>query len=484
MLRLEPVELFLKKAPNNNNDLSEYYWWSHFLFDCGYPPDVPLSARLPPECVRNQAWAGWEKHLIIAIGHAGPLEYLPRLENASTLQDIWTIMEKVAVPVLRIDGDRNDRARSDASSSSRDRRAHKGKAVDHTSSSDSLASSGETDEGDADPIVPDDHNFSSGGSPPLCGGEYGSSSQAAAGSLPEGESDESPPHCPFPETSTMDGGNTTFSFAELGVSSEQYSSALSRLYIPMPVERPFAAGVTPEGGPPPPDDEESPSLEIDALSGHGIEWPTKDQPGPYSGSDDFWNFLLGRVKAVTNAENPPPTEAIRGVLEENTMIAFNMGISRDCWMSFIEDIWGEVCRRDAKVAWAPYDQRIQCVNAVERERIARLQCELDEARSFLNQEAREAAEKSEEEATLARDGGKFRQSVSSKAKEVKWLKRKKPSCLYFIHLSDGECFQSPDTLILLWGVNLHAVRRQRDAPVDGLTYMICLVVDALPFLAG
>ncbi|MQL76692.1 hypothetical protein Taro_009096 [Colocasia esculenta] len=380
-----------------------------------------------------------------------------------------------AAPALRIDGDRNDRAHSDASSCSRDRRAGKGKVVDYTSSSDSPVSSGDTDEGDADPIIPDDHNFLPGGSPPLCGGEYESSSQAVAGSLPEGESDESPPHCSFPETTAMDGGNTTFSLAELGVSSEQYSSAPVEAYIPMPVERPSAARIIPKGdtvgddgglrqanynlepstlpfdgenfdpypadfpppsqgfyaeqldfvrpsshevgveernslpgNPPPLDDSGSPPLEIDALSGHGIEWPTKDQPGPYSRSDDFCNFLLGRVKAATNAENPPPTEAIRGYV-------------------------------DAKEAWSPYDQRIQALEsdicsltsdaderdswitevrkrqktratkiAAERERITRLQREFDEARSSLDKEAREAAKDSKEEATLARDGGKFR----------------------------------------------------------------------------
>ncbi|MQM08655.1 hypothetical protein Taro_041513 [Colocasia esculenta] len=69
--------------------------------------------------------------------------------------------------------------------------------------------------------------------------------------------------------------------------------------------------------------------------------------------------------------------------------------------------------------------------AAERDRIARLQRELDEARSSLDQQAKEAAEAPEEEVTFAGGGGKLRQSVSSKAKEVERLKRKKPLCLYF-----------------------------------------------------
>ncbi|MQL82837.1 hypothetical protein Taro_015314, partial [Colocasia esculenta] len=69
--------------------------------------------------------------------------------------------------------------------------------------------------------------------------------------------------------------------------------------------------------------------------------------------------------------------------------------------------------------------------AAERDKIARLQRELDEARSSLDQQAKEAAEAPEEEVTFAGGDGKLRQSVSSKAKEVERLKRKKSHCLCF-----------------------------------------------------
>ncbi|MQL95774.1 hypothetical protein Taro_028446, partial [Colocasia esculenta] len=432
-----------------------------------------------------------------------------------------------AIPAPEVVGDRSGEALLDVPFSSRRKRASKEKVADYTSSDDSSASCDETNKEGIDPVAPDDHNSLPGGFSPLHRGEQGSTSQATADFLPEDESDEPPPHYPFPGTAEIDGGNTTFTFSELGLSTEQYSSAPVKAYVPMPVEeRPATGGASasdphfcdqlfswgiagpysipatsgdggpqqtdynpepsilpfdggnfdpypadlssssqgfyaeqsdlvrpsnPEveveernsspGDPPHLDDGGSPPLEIDALSGHGIEWPARNQPGPFSVSDDFWGLLLDRVRAVMDAENPPPTEAVRRVLEENTTIAFNMGSSRDRWMGSVEEIWGEVCRRHARVAWAPYDQRIQALEsdicsltndaderdsratevrkrqktraskiAAERERVARLQRELDEARSSLDQEAREAAEESEEEATFARDGGKLRQS--------------------------------------------------------------------------
>ncbi|MQL74258.1 hypothetical protein Taro_006623 [Colocasia esculenta] len=64
---------------------------------------------------------------------------------------------------------------------------------------------------------------------------------------------------------------------------------------------------------------------------------------------------------------------------------------------------------------------------VGKENIVWLECELDEERSSLNQEARD----SEEEAAYVRDGRNLRQLTTSKARAVERLKRKKPSCLCF-----------------------------------------------------
>ncbi|MQL93669.1 hypothetical protein Taro_026308 [Colocasia esculenta] len=68
---------------------------------------------------------------------------------------------------------------------------------------------------------------------------------------------------------------------------------------------------------------------------------------------------------------------------------------------------------------------------VEKGNIARLERELDEERSSLDQEARDEAKDSEEEAAYVRNGRNFRQLTTSKVKEVEQPKRKKPSCLCF-----------------------------------------------------
>ncbi|MQL76672.1 hypothetical protein Taro_009065 [Colocasia esculenta] len=68
---------------------------------------------------------------------------------------------------------------------------------------------------------------------------------------------------------------------------------------------------------------------------------------------------------------------------------------------------------------------------VGKENIARLERELDEERSSMNQEARDEAIDSEEETAYVRNGRNFRQLTASKVKEVEQPKRKKPSCLCF-----------------------------------------------------
>ncbi|MQL72971.1 hypothetical protein Taro_005320, partial [Colocasia esculenta] len=92
---LEPIELFGRKTTDIHGNLPEYDWWGNLLSDLGHSAKVALSVRLPPECVNHPGWVRWERHLTIAIGHAGPLEFLPRLENASTLHDVRNIMQRV-----------------------------------------------------------------------------------------------------------------------------------------------------------------------------------------------------------------------------------------------------------------------------------------------------------------------------------------------------------------------------------------------------
>ncbi|MQL95010.1 hypothetical protein Taro_027676 [Colocasia esculenta] len=186
--------------------------------------------------------------------------------------------------------------------------------------------------------------------------------------------------------------------------------------------QPSAPEVEVEGGnlsysnPPPSDfdDGGSPPLGLEALSEHGVDWPARARPSPGPEDEDLWNFLVDRVRAVVDSEDPPPIDAVKRVLKEKTTLAFNSGISQNRWMSFVGDIWDEVCRRHNSVVWASYDQRIQTLEGdicsltrdadrcssrlaevrkgrkarklkitAEMENLVRLQRELEEARSSL-----------------------------------------------------------------------------------------------------
>ncbi|MQL68048.1 hypothetical protein Taro_000331, partial [Colocasia esculenta] len=87
--------------------------------------------------------------------------------------------------------------------------------------------------GEAPLNVPSSSRCRRAGSPPLHNREFVSSSQVAMGFLPEAENDESPSHDPFFGTTTMEGDNTTFTFAELGLSTERYHSAPVEAYVSM-----------------------------------------------------------------------------------------------------------------------------------------------------------------------------------------------------------------------------------------------------------
>ncbi|MQL99770.1 hypothetical protein Taro_032494 [Colocasia esculenta] len=139
------------------------------------------------------------------------------------------------------------------------------------------------------------------------------------------------------ETAIMEGDNTTFTFAELGLPSEQYPPASVEAYVPMPVGEFPVGRLVPEGGlnfinqspfPEPQaysafqmgdttgndeglpqmeynpetsallmdvgegntphlDNSGSSPMELDAFPGHGVEWPTGIQPTSLPLGDDF-----------------------------------------------------------------------------------------------------------------------------------------------------------------------------------------------------
>ncbi|MQL95660.1 hypothetical protein Taro_028326 [Colocasia esculenta] len=61
-----------------------YFWWRHFLLDCGYPVDAPLTSPLLPSVTRV-----WEQHLQHSIIRVGPREYVSWIESGTTLQYFW-----------------------------------------------------------------------------------------------------------------------------------------------------------------------------------------------------------------------------------------------------------------------------------------------------------------------------------------------------------------------------------------------------------
>ncbi|MQM14033.1 hypothetical protein Taro_046958 [Colocasia esculenta] len=160
------------------------------------------------------------------------------------------------------------------------------------------------------PIASGGHASLPGSSPLLCGVERENSSWAATDFMPEIDDNESSSDCLFLEIAVTDDGASVF--AELRVSTKQYSFAPVGPYIPMPAKEYSAMESTPAG----------------------------DQ-------------AMLRVTMVVGKEN-----------------------------------------------------------------IARLECELDEERTSLNQEARDEAKDSEEEAAYVRDGRNLRQLTTSKAKAL------------------------------------------------------------------
>ncbi|MQM12441.1 hypothetical protein Taro_045360, partial [Colocasia esculenta] len=237
---LAPTELFWTKAVTINNGSSGYYWWSHLLSDCGYSPAVPLSTRLPPESIGHPGWARWEKHLINVIGNFGLLEYIPQLENAETFQDVRDIVKKVgsaysttfsqlvprpssestAALALGTNRNRGNRSRPDVLSSSNNRRVEKAKEVACASSSGD-----EADGVNTTPSLADERD-SLPGSPSIFHGEgNGSTLQAMADPLPEEGTDGAPSHFAFSGMAEADVDCPGFTYAELGASGEEYSSA-------------------------------------------------------------------------------------------------------------------------------------------------------------------------------------------------------------------------------------------------------------------
>ncbi|MQM14858.1 hypothetical protein Taro_047794 [Colocasia esculenta] len=190
--------------------------------------------------------------------------------------------------------------------------------------------------------------------------------------LPEERTDGVPSHSAFSGMAEVDVDCPGFTYAELGASREECSSAPVEVYIPRPVEEPpvgttsfgvsfsipswgismsplldfpaqsaFQVGDTTGGGGdtvPNSDEESSPPLEVGAPPEHGIRWPAGAQPTPHFADDSCWEFLVGRITALVDSTDPAPIEVIREALEQHTGSAFGMGVQQERWMNFITDV--------------------------------------------------------------------------------------------------------------------------------------------------
>ncbi|MQM14189.1 hypothetical protein Taro_047120 [Colocasia esculenta] len=77
-----------------------YFWWRHFLLDCGYQVDTTLSAFIP-----HDVSGAWERHLYHSIARVGPREFISWIENGTTLQHFWDAIVE-AGKVVKVPFDR------------------------------------------------------------------------------------------------------------------------------------------------------------------------------------------------------------------------------------------------------------------------------------------------------------------------------------------------------------------------------------------
>ncbi|MQL75752.1 hypothetical protein Taro_008115, partial [Colocasia esculenta] len=78
-----------------------YFWWRHFLLDCGYTVDVALTSPVLPSVTQ-----AWERHLQHSIIRVGPREFISWIESGTTLRHFWDAIAEagkaVKVPLDRV----------------------------------------------------------------------------------------------------------------------------------------------------------------------------------------------------------------------------------------------------------------------------------------------------------------------------------------------------------------------------------------------
>ncbi|MQM23358.1 hypothetical protein Taro_056422, partial [Colocasia esculenta] len=71
-----------------------YFWWRHFLLDCGYPVDAALTSPILPSVSR-----AWERHLQHSIVRVGPREHISWIESGTILRHFWSAIAEAGKAV-------------------------------------------------------------------------------------------------------------------------------------------------------------------------------------------------------------------------------------------------------------------------------------------------------------------------------------------------------------------------------------------------
>ncbi|MQL90203.1 hypothetical protein Taro_022810 [Colocasia esculenta] len=113
-----------------------------------------------------------------------------------------------------------------------------------------------------------------------------------------------------PSIPSIDGGGLDLSAIDYPPAFQEFYAEESSYVQPSAPETEAEGRNLPYSNPPPSDfdDGGSPPLGLEALSEHGVDWPTRARPSLGLEDEDLWNFLVDRVRAVVDSEDPPPID--------------------------------------------------------------------------------------------------------------------------------------------------------------------------------
>ncbi|MQL90833.1 hypothetical protein Taro_023436, partial [Colocasia esculenta] len=104
------------------------------------------------------------------------------------------------------------------------------------------------------------------------------------------------------------------------------------------------------GGLPPPSSSEAPLERPSSFPGHGISWPDAIQRSRVHGSEGMLDFYIASSRAVMEESSPPSINVVRDFLERSTVSYHLMGCPRDPWMAAVDALWSEVGQRHQEAA--------------------------------------------------------------------------------------------------------------------------------------